>query len=45
MHERDDTRLLAEVLMDLEADELIRFQTIQLLEELESAETSGPSRR
>lgn len=34
MHKRDDTRSLADVLIDLEADELIRFQTIQLLEEL-----------
>lgn len=35
MHERAGTRLLAEVLIDLESDDLIRFQTIELLEELE----------
>jgi hypothetical protein len=33
MHARTDTSGLAEVLMDLEADELIRLQVIALLEE------------
>jgi hypothetical protein len=32
MHERADTRSLADVLMDLEADELMRFQVIDLLD-------------
>jgi hypothetical protein len=33
MYERTDTRVLAGVLIDLEADELIRLQVIALLEE------------
>jgi hypothetical protein len=33
MHERPGTRGLAEVLIDLEADELIRAQVIALLEQ------------
>jgi hypothetical protein len=45
MHERDDTRSLADVLIDLEADELIRFQTIQLLEELDEQAAGGRERR
>ncbi len=31
MYARDDTRDLAEVLMDLEADDLLRTQVVQLL--------------
>jgi hypothetical protein len=33
MYDRPDTRELAEVLMDLEADELMRFQVIAFLEQ------------
>lgn len=33
MHQRRDTRELAEVLIDLEADDFIRLQVITLLEE------------
>ena len=33
MHERNETRGLAELLMDLEADELIRLHVIDLLEQ------------
>jgi hypothetical protein len=45
MYRRPDTRSLADVLMDLEADEVIRFQTIQLLQGLEEAESGGQSDR
>lgn len=35
MYERDDTRDLAEVLMDLEADDSLRFGVIEALRDIE----------
>lgn len=45
MHERPDTRELAEVLMDVEADELSRFQVIALLEQSTMAAAAASLRR
>jgi len=37
IYENPDTRSLAEALIDLEADELMLFRTIQLLEQLDAS--------